>query len=244
MFSNEVLQHAISKKGTRINCNLSLYGALDKGSYRLWSMKFKYIIMVLVCLLAIGPEHCMAQQLPRSQPNDTENESGGQTMTKAKKTKGKFKANWALPYPNPYRAAIYSLVLPSAGQIYNKRYWKAPIVWAGFGGLVYAVNYNKEQRNCFASAYGAAISGDQHKFSGRIDAPDALRTIRNNFDKNLQLSYLGFFALYALTTLDAYVDAHLKNFDISDELSWIIRPVPIHGEVTQLPISLGIKWQL
>ncbi len=158
--------------------------------------------------------------------------------------KKKFKENWALPYPNPHRAGIYSLILPSAGQIYNKRYWKLPFVWGGFGALVYSVGYNKREYNRFNEAYGAAVAGEPHEFESFNASTEALRSQRNAFDKNLQLTYVGFVAMYALTALDAYVDAHLKNFDISDDLSFNFTTLQTGIHVPSVQPKLGLVLKL
>jgi len=162
-------------------------------------------------------------------------------QVKTKKEKGRFKANWKLPYPNPYRAAVYSLALPSAGQFYNKRYWKAPIVWGGFVALVISVDFNKTQRERFETAYGLELAGKPHEFTGIVSGSEPLRRRRNLYDKNLQLTYIGFVGLYALTALDAYVDAHLKAFDIDDDLSLSIKPV-FNGR-NNSGYGIGLFWQ-
>ncbi len=159
-------------------------------------------------------------------------------QVRPKKTKGHFKIAWQQPYPNPYRAGIYSLILPSAGQMYNRRYWKMPIVWGGFAALVVSVDYNKGFRDRFDTAYGLAVVGLEHEFTGLIRDAETLRRFRNSHDKNLQMTYIGFFGLYALTALDAYVDAHLKNFDIDENLSLSIKPV--FNGVHQSGLGLGL----
>ncbi len=175
-------------------------------------------------------------------PVSAQNTSGPQSSPaqeiQSKKQKGYFKTAWRLPYPNPYRAGIYSLVIPGTGQLYNKRYWKAPIVWGGFAALVYAVDYNKMWRNRFETAYGLGLIGMEHEFTGVIRDNETLRRYRNSYDKNLQLSYVGFFGMYLLNALDAYVDAHLKAFDIDDDLSLSVRPV--FNGTHQSGIGLGI----
>lgn len=159
-------------------------------------------------------------------------------MAKKPKQKGQFKTNWKLSYPNPYRAGVYSLILPSAGQFYNKRYWKMPIVWGGFYTLFYLVDYNKTNRDRFQTALGQRLLGVDDEFKDVIFNVEGLRRRRNYFDKNLQLTYIGFFGLYALTALDAYVDAHLKNFDIGDDLSFYITPDVRYGAGMTLRIIL------
>ncbi len=155
----------------------------------------------------------------------------------------RFKTNWKLPYPNPYRSAVYSMALPGSGQVYNRRYWKVPLVVGGFGALVYSADYNKGFRDRFNVAFGLASRNLEHEFRDRIDNPETLRRWRNRFDKNLQMTYIGFVAFYAFTTLDAYTDAHLKNFDISDDLSLHISPSiqPLSGGAS---MGIGLRFKL
>ena len=91
-------------------------------------------------------------------------------------------------------------------------------------GLVYSVNYNKELRDDFELAYGQRLSGITDKYADLVRDAETLRRLRNSYDKNLQLSYIGFFGVFALSALDAYVDAHLKAFDIGDDISLALRP--------------------
>ncbi len=180
------------------------------------------LVLVMFMLLSSSVAAQPSPGTARSAPVTEQAEAS--PPQKKTKQKGRFKANWKLPYPNPYRAAIYSLVLPSAGQIYNKRYWKAPIVWGAFAGLIYSVDYNKGQRDRFHTAYELRLSGEDDEFTGIIGTPSALKRYRDSFDKNLQTTYVGFVAMYALQALDAYVDAHLKSFDISDDLTAQFKP--------------------
>lgn len=198
---------------------------------------------VIVIILCLGPLLAFAQTNDGSTiPGDETIQNIAQSNTKPidqkEKVKGKFKANWHLPYPNPYRAGIYSMVLPGAGQIYNKKYWKLPIVWGGFGALIYSVDYNKTQRDRFDEAYGASAVGLPNEFEGVLNT-QALRNYRDKFSKQLQLTYIGFVALYVVTALDAYVDAHLKSFDIGDDLSLHLNPT-ITPEINTGRFSPGL----
>ncbi len=181
-----------------------------------------YILFLL--LLPIFGWSQVSSEIPTGTVNeDVPDIQGSAAPVKKEKKKGQFKANWNQPYPNPYRAGIYSMVIPGAGQIYNKKYWKVPIVWGGFAGLIYSLDYNKSQRDRFDEAYGASVVGLPHEFEDVLST-QALKSYRDKFNKQLQLTYVGFVALYALTALDAYVDAHLKSFDISESLSLHVRP--------------------
>ena len=125
-------------------------------------------------------------------------------------------------YPNPERAAAFSFVLPGAGQVFNRRYAyiKVPVIYAGFGALIYSGEVNRKLRNRFQAALVANLKDQPHEFSGtRFDRPDVLRTRRDQYDKNFQLSYIGVGILHLVQMLDAYTTAHLLEFDIDDDLS-------------------------
>ncbi|MBK8506333.1 MAG: hypothetical protein IPL46_31505 [Saprospiraceae bacterium] len=190
---------------------------------------------LVICLFGL----LYLAEIASAQSNATDQSSTPTELTNAKK-KGYFKIAWRQPYPNPYRSAIYSLVLPGSGQIYNKRYWKAPIVWGGFVALIKLVQFNKQGRDQFGTAYGLEVAGLEHEFTGIIRDAETLRRIRNSYDKNLQLSYVGFFGMYAITALDAYVDGHLKSFDMNEDLSLTIKPM-FNGYQNGIGIGLVLR---
>jgi len=151
-------------------------------------------------------------------------------------------------YPDPKKAGLMSLVVPGSGQIYNKDWWKVPFVYAAIGGLVYAINYNNEQYDRFQTAYQLTLDGKENEFTGTPLGQNtrALRSIRDGFDKNRQLSYIGLVAVYLLNGVEAFVAAHLNNFDISDDLSMQLRPElgidplsqhPTFGFGVRIPLS-------
>ncbi|MCB0688628.1 MAG: hypothetical protein KDC53_18950 [Saprospiraceae bacterium] len=187
-------------------------------------------LLFFIGAMALGSQ-IMAQELSNEE-REAEKE---QARLQRQKNKEYIKIAWKQPYPNPYKAALSSMILPGVGQIYNKRYWKAPIVWGGFYGLVVAVKFNKDYRQRFETAYELQLADKPHEFTGIINDSETLRRYRNKYDKQLQTTYVGFVALYALNVIDAYVDAHLKNFDIGDDLGFSISPVSSSG------IGLGIR---
>ncbi|NND07667.1 MAG: hypothetical protein HKN87_14925 [Saprospiraceae bacterium] len=202
-------------------------------------------LLLLLPVLAIGQQDTIKTHETRESVGDVQvpipRKKAKRKKSKTPKEKN-FKKNWALPYPNPYRAGIYSMILPSSGQIYNKRYWKVPIVWGAFGGLIYLVGFNKEERDRFDEAYGKSVRNLPHEFSDFPGiTPDALRNQRNLAAKNLQLTYIGFVAMYALTALDAYVDAHLKSFDINDDISMQLKPVFLDSPSAEIVAGLGLR---
>lgn len=130
-------------------------------------------------------------------------------------------------YPNPKKAALLSLVIPGAGQVYNKGLWyvKVPIIYAGLGGMVYLIDFNQTQYRRFRDALQLKLQNQPHEFtSTQLDNERSLRILRDSYDKNRQLSYVGIVAVYALQSVEAFVDSHLNTFDINDDLGLQIKP--------------------
>jgi len=146
-------------------------------------------------------------------------------------------------YPDPMKAGIMSLVIPGAGQVYNGRWWKVPIVYAAMGGVVYAITWNTEQYNRFQTAYQLKLDDQPHEFTGTsFDNTQALRSIRDTYDKNRQLSYVGLVFVYLLNGIEAFVDAHLQNFDISEDLSLRMQPrLGLDALSLQPMLGLGVS---
>lgn len=128
---------------------------------------------------------------------------------------------------SPFKATIYSAVLPGLGQAYNKKYWKIPIVYAGLGTTIYFISRNRSEYRRFRSAYLAEIDDDPcttSEFSDRNISPDAIRSTMQTYQGYLELSYIFAVVVYGLNIVDANVDAHLFNFDVSDDLSLDLKP--------------------
>jgi hypothetical protein len=168
---------------------------------------------------------------------------------------------------DPMRATMLAVALPGLGQIYNRKFWKVPFVYAGFGGAVFAITYNSTNYSKFMKAY--------QDFTDDIPQTDSyLELIKNAdpatydpvlhpktydpsaaswytermlrqvdlFKKYRDLSYIGFAAWYLITVLDANVDASLLNYDISDNLNLQIEPVQIPQEgYTSLGMNVSLK---
>lgn len=126
--------------------------------------------------------------------------------------------------PEPNKALLLGLLIPGGGQIYNRRWWKLPIVYAAYGGLIYAIDYNNGFFRRFSDAFQAEVNSEVHEFTGSGLSANALRSLRNKFDKQLQLSYIGLVLVHGLIGAEAFVDAHLRSFDIDDDLSILVKP--------------------
>ncbi|MCB0569724.1 MAG: hypothetical protein KDC66_08180 [Phaeodactylibacter sp.] len=154
------------------------------------------------------------------------------------------KQNWFnKDYPNPKKAGILSLALPGAGQLYNKRWWKVPLVYGAIGGMVYTIDYNQSRYRRLRTALDLKRQGEEHEFSGTaLDNTTTLRTLRDQYDKNTQLSYVGLFLVYTLQAMEAFVDAHLKTFDVEDDLGFNLKPqLDYVAPLGQPTLGLGLS---
>lgn len=126
--------------------------------------------------------------------------------------------------PVPKKALLYSFILPGSGQVYNGHWWKAPFAVGALGGMGYLVYFNNDYYQRLKKALELELQDQPHEFSSFNLGVNGLRANRDSYDKNRQLSYVGVVAVYGLIAVEAFVDAHLQNFDISEDLSWRIKP--------------------
>lgn len=161
------------------------------------------------------------------------------TLVKAKKT-GFARRVFTKNYPNPRTAALLSFILPGAGQAYNKKWWKIPIVWGTLGGIAYGTFDTQKTYRDLRDAYKVIVNG------GTPEAPydgfDAtrLRVYRDTWRGYTEKWYLALGVSYLLAVTDAFVDAHLTRFDVSDDLS--LRLKPSFETSSGLPVfGLGIS---
>lgn len=127
---------------------------------------------------------------------------------------------------SPFKATIMSTALPGLGQIYNGKWWKVPIIYGGFGGLIYSSVFNDLKRQTYKEAYLRRIDDDPNtvdEFEG-VYSDANLRELVSFYQRNRDLSLIFTGVLYALNIIDASVDAHLKDFDVSDDLTLKVRP--------------------
>lgn len=150
---------------------------------------------------------------------------------------------------SPVRATIMSAALPGLGQVYNGKWWKVPIIYGGFGGLIYSSVINDIRRREFLNAYLARVDDDPNtvddQFEGQYSDGN-LRELADFYQRNRDLSIIFTGVLYALNIIDASVDAHLKDFDVSDDLTMKVRPSvqpmgPAMMPVPTLALTLRLK---
>ncbi len=156
-----------------------------------------------------------------------------------KKTKSvRQKRDWKTWAPDPKRAMWLALVLPGAGQIYNRKYWKLPIVYGGFVGCIYAMQWNNQMFHDYSQAYIDIMDSDPNTQSynqflhlgNKITAENEERykslfkRRKDYYRRYRDMSFFCLIGVYALSVIDAYVDASLSQFDISKDLSMRVVP--------------------
>lgn len=159
--------------------------------------------------------------------------------------------------PDPKRAVWLSALFPGLGQIYNRRYWKLPILVGGYMGLAYATSWNSSMLKDYTQAYSDIMDSDpttksyMNLFPKTVKEEDLDKTWLTNtlklrkdyFRRNRDLCVIAIVGVYLVAMVDAYVDASLANFDISPDLSLQWSPAVIQDGRSKLP-SVGVQWAL
>jgi len=123
----------------------------------------------------------------------------------------------------PKKAALYSAIMPGAGQVYTKKYWKVPIIYGGLITSAYYINESNDFYQLYKSTYLNRLDGD---FTDNLNYSDSdLRTLTEHYRRNREVSALLFTLTYILNIVDASVNAHLFDYDVSEDLSLHIQPV-------------------
>lgn len=159
--------------------------------------------------------------------------------------------------PNPTRTVWMSALFPGLGQIYNRRYWKLPIIVGGFMGLGYATSWNNGQLHDYSQAYRDITDSDPSTNSymnffppttneadlDRSWLTNTLQLRRDYYRRNRDLCIICMVGLYLLCMIDAYVDATLVHFDISDNLSMDVAPA-LFVQPGSSRAGVGLNWAL
>lgn len=128
---------------------------------------------------------------------------------------------------NPKKAMLYSALVPGSGQIYNRKYWKAPIIWGGMGLCIYFIKENTQEYERYRDGYVAMVDDDPStvsEFEG--NDPQSVRDVADTYHKWRDLSYIALTAVYLLNIGDAVVDANFVRFDVGEDLSLDLSPSP------------------
>ncbi len=181
-----------------------------------------------------------------------------------KEKKEKVKRDWSTWTPDPQRALWLALVLPGAGQIYNRKYWKLPIIYGGFMGCIYALTWNNMMYKDYSQAYLDIMDNDPttasyNKFlhlGRQIDMnneqqvkryQELFKSRKDKYRRWRDMSFFVMLGVYAISVIDAYVDAELSVFDISKDLSLKVEPTIIPNRMGGNPLqaqSIGVNCSL
>ena len=165
----------------------------------------------------------------------------------------KVQNDWNKWVPDPKRALWLAIVFPGGGQIYNRKYWKLPLIYGGFMGCLYAMNWNNNMYKDYSQAFldisdndpntasynsylhlGAKITDDNKSRYKEI-----FKSRRDKYRRWRDLSFFVMVGVYALSVIDAYVDAELSVFDISKDLSLKVEPTIINNSSSNNPFQTG-----
>ncbi len=147
-----------------------------------------------------------------------------------------------MKFHRPKKATIMSAALPGLGQIYNKKYWKVPIIYGGFAIAGYYLHDNLEKIDLYKTAFQAETDGDPNTINDTGFSSSQLADLVDRYKTWRDLSYIAIGAIYILNIIDANVDAHLFYFDVGDDLSMDIRPFinPMNNNATGVTLTLKL----
>jgi len=143
------------------------------------------------------------------------------------------------------KASIYSAIVPGMGQFYNKKYWKIPLIYAALGSAFYAAQWNRSEYEHYLLAYRYRTDENESTVDPYVNryTESNLITIKDYYRKNKDLAYIISAGLYLINILDASVDAHLFDFEVSDDISLVVQPEMINNNYQAiLGISLTLNW--
>ncbi len=191
-------------------------------------MTNRLITYILICTTTLSLLHCISQA--QSNNKETINPTPGQEhLDKKVSDTAHHKAR-----SEPSKAALRSAIIPGWGQAYNKKYWKIPIVYAALAVPAYTfvdnLNWYKKTRDAYRIRYYNDTSTVTELPTDAIDprlkplSTPSLKLYRNEFRKNVDFSVLAFLLIWGLNVVDATVDAHLRSFNVTDDLSLRIKP--------------------
>ena len=180
-------------------------------------LKYGFVIFLSILIIGSSQKHLLAQNKKEARKEAKKENEAAKSETKSILLKEKH---------SPHKATIYSLMLPGLGQAYNKKYWKIPIIYAGIGVMIYFISNNSREYKRFSDTYDY-VEGDLEKtpYEDYLGYSSwQLKSARDIYRRNLDYSYIITGLWYLLNVVDASVDAHLFEFEVSDDLSLKIEP--------------------
>lgn len=173
----------------------------------------RFLSILFLFLFTSIAHHTSAQQPVVVDTIETPDEETPKAI--ASRKRANYRAN---------RAALYSTILPGLGQAYNRKYWKLPILYIGAGVLTYFTITNNQSYKEYYYAYQNRLDGDLTNNTHLQYSDDQLKVLRDDFRRFYQMNLFMAVGLYALNIVDAYVDAHLREFDVNENLSFKLKP--------------------
>ena len=156
--------------------------------------------------------------------------------------------------PDSKKSLWMAMVLPGAGQIYNRKYWKLPIIYGGFVGCAYALTWNTKMYNDYSQAYQDIMSDNPNNDSYKDFLPpyvdiesnleyyqETFKNAKDIYRRQRDLSIFAFIGVYLLSVIDAYVYAELSDFDISKDLSLKLEPTLFNDVFRNRPQGVGLQ---
>ena len=156
--------------------------------------------------------------------------------------------------PDSNKSLWMAMVMPGAGQIYNRKYWKLPIIYGGFVGCAYALTWNSKMYNDYSQAYQDIMSDNPNNDSYKDFIPsyvdiesnkeyyqNTFKNAKDIYRRQRDLSIFAFIGVYLLSVIDAYVDAELSDFDISKDLSLKLEPTIFNDVLRNRPQGIGLQ---
>lgn len=168
-----------------------------------------------------------------------------QTLPSSDSTTIHWEGKWSTPkerfQPIPKKAILYSAILPGLGQVYNRQYWKVPIIYAGMAVAFIAYDFNNSRYQQYKKAYIARIDNNPSttdEFVGLYTDAN-LKTLQDSYKRFADMTILFTAIGFAVQSLDALTAAHLKNFDVSKDISFRFSPTVLPSG--QLGIAMIFK---
>ena len=201
-----------------------------------------HILIAFCLLLTAGSQQAKAQDRFDDDSLNVNKFDSISVVVDTTFSKKEMKQDWSTWRPDPKRALWLALVIPGGGQIYNRKYWKLPLVYGG--GCIYAMNWNNTMYKDYSQAYIDLMDNDPNtqsynqflhlgmKITTEADKKryqDIFRKRKDKYRRWRDLSFFVMLGVYALSVIDAYVDAELSVFDISDDLSLKVEPTIINN---------------
>lgn len=157
--------------------------------------------------------------------------------------------------PDPYRATWMALLIPGGGQIYNRKYWKLPVVYGGFLGCAYALSWNGQMYSDYSQAYLDIMDNNPETRSYEDFLPprfdyeanedwlkDVLKNRKDKYRRYRDMSIFAFAGVYIISIIDAYVDAELSHFDVSRDLSIKVRTNIIDTRTGSFGLNMALNF--